>query len=692
MATINIESKPIDNSKVVALEPETPDFMDAVEEAIKESEAPKESEVSKQEELDPLAVLVRAKYDEVKQQRSALEESWLNALRQYKGIYSPDVLEKMHPKRSKVFIRLTRTKVKTVSSRESDFLFPATGEKNWSIAPTPIPQYTQQQVAELYNTIYQQTGQEPTPQQLKLLIYKSASDRAKKMSSVIEDQLADLRYREIMKEVLQSGNLYGTGILKGPMVNIKHESGYAQDEVGKWALQEFDNVTPYIEAVSIWDIFPDLTATNIDDCNYIIQRHKMNKNILAQLADRGDFAGDLIKSYIADIDHGDFKEQHYDTELRNLGGISSKASDDYDSKKYEVLEFWGYLDAVDLEQAGVEIPAEKRGAVQLAACVWVVGDHVIKACLAPLEGVKWPYFFYYYDKDETSIFGEGIPSIMNDVQELINASFRGMLDNAAISAGPQIEANLDLLDENEDASDVYPFKVWLRSGQGADATAPAIRAIDIKSNTLEFLQMNEAIEKYGDEVTTIPRYMWGDNPGSGAGRTASGLSMMMGSANITIKDQVKLFDDGITKPFITAMYHWNMQFNEDEAIKGDYSVQARGSSSLIAKEVYANSLMQFANLAINPAFAPMVKHENFLKSLVEVLDLNDKELIKTEQELAVEQQQQAQQQTELQQFMSSIVESAREHGVSPKDMLDQGQAMLRQLQQAKQNGNQQRAA
>ena len=340
---------------------------------------------------------------------------------------------------------------------------------------------------------------------------------------------------------------------------------------------------------------------------------------------------------------------------------------------------------MDLEQAGVKIPDSKRGSIQLAACVWVLGDYVIKACLAPIEGIKWPYYFYYYDKDETSIFGEGIPSIMRDVQELINASFRGMLDNAAISAGPQIEANMDLIDESEDPTDVYPFKVWMRSGAGADASAPALRVINVPSETQNFLMMNEAFEKYGDEVTTIPRYMWGDNPGSGAGRTASGLSMMMGSANITIKDQVKNFDDGITKPFITAMYHWNMQFGDDENVKGDYSIQANGSSSLIAKEVYANSLMQFANLTANPGFAPMVKQDNLLRSIVDVLDLNDKGLIKTDQEIMAEQQQAAQQQQEFQQFMSQITESAREYGVSPKDMLDQGQALLGQLKSSKQN-------
>lgn len=692
MATINLKSATqngTEEMKTLTPEVDVYDFKEAVEEQIKEATSVSEDK-EKEQELDSLAMTVRAKYDDVKAQRNELEQSWLDDIRQYRGVYAPSTLEKMHPKRSKAYIRLTRTKVKTVDSRLSDFLFPATGDKNWNVEPTPIAQYSDEQVALLYQGYVQQTGQEPSPAQMQLMINETATERARQMSTKIEDQLTDLRYREVMKEVIHNGNLYGTGVLKGPMVNIKQDTKYvkAQDS-DSWMVQQFDNVTPFIEPVSIWDIFPDLSAVNADDCNFIIQRHKMSKHKLGKLAHRSDFSGDFIHNYIKENPNGDFEDQYYDIELQALGGVhKSSTSNKKESKKYEVLEFWGYLDAQDLEQAGVTIPDNKQGSIQLAACVWVLGDRVIKACLTPIDGVKWPFYFYYYDKDETSIFGEGIPSIMRDVQELLNASFRGMLDNAAISAGPQIEANLDLLPEDEDPTDVYPFKVWLRSGSGADASAPAVRVLPVQSHTPEFLAMNEAFEKYGDEVTTIPRYMWGDNPGSGAGRTASGLSMMMGSANITIKDQVKNFDDGITKPFITAMYHWNMQFGEDEAIKGDYAVQASGSSSLIAKEVYANSLMQFANLTANPGFAPMVKQDNLLRSIVDVLDLSDKGLIKTEQEIAAEQQQAAQQQQELQQFMSGIVETAREHGISPKDMLDQGQALLNQINTSQQNAQQ----
>ena len=50
---------------------------------------------------------------------------------------------------------------------------------------------------------------------------------------------------------------------------------------------------------------------------------------------------------------------------------------------------------------------------------------------------------YYYDKTDDSIYDEGA-SIMRDTS-LYSPSIRAMIDNAAISAGPIIEANVDIL-------------------------------------------------------------------------------------------------------------------------------------------------------------------------------------------------------------------------------------------------------
>jgi hypothetical protein len=158
-----------------------------------------------------------------------------------------------------------------------------------------------------------------------------------------------------------------------------------------------------------------------------------------------------------------------------------------------------------------------------------------------------------------------------------------------------------------------------------------------------------------DEVTAIPRYMYGEtNQIGGAGKTATGLSMMMGAANVTLKDQIKNFDDGITVPFIRALYFWNMDFNDKEFIKGDFNVVARGSSSLIAREVKAESLMQFMQVTNNPTDVMYTKRDNTLREYAKVLDLDELDLIKDRNTVAVEEKARSEAAAEEQAFMREL--------------------------------------
>lgn len=630
--------------------------------------------------VDGLALYVKERFRLAESGRSEIEQEWLKDLRQYKGEYDPEVLSRIDVNRSKAFIRTTRTKVRTVDARLMDFLFPVNGEKNWSVETTPIPDVDVDSLL----ADKQAQGVNISPEQAEFEVNKIVKDRALKMERRMEDQLAECNFREVIKEVVHSGNQFGTGVLKGPLVNfVKHRQYVKQStENQRWVLQHFDKLTPYVDHVPVWDIYPDLSATKREDCRYIIQRHRKDKHELVELARRKDFNGAVIRDHLAHFPGGDVEQKTHEADLKALGKISgSEADNSNKNKKYEVLEFWGYVDAVDLEEAGVDIPDNLRESLELAAVIWVLGSKVIKASLAPLEGVIWPFYFYYYDKDETSIFGEGIPRIMRDVQELTNSAFRAMLDNAAISAGPQFEVNLRLLSDDEDPTDIRPFKVWTRTGEGYDAASPAVRIMEPPSYTNNYLKMCEAFEKYGDEVTTIPRYMWGDQAG-GAGRTSSGLSMMMGSANITIKDQVKNFDIGILEPFITALYHWNMQFGDNDDVKGDYTIKANGTASLIAKEVYAQSLMQFANITNNPTDLPTVKRVNIIRGIAESLDLGDRDLILSDNEIQVNNQQREQAAAQERQWMTQMVEAARKYGVSPTDMIDNLKSLKTELDQA----------
>lgn len=605
--------------------------------------------------VSPLGMKLHDEFEAAKRDRTDIEDRWLKDLRQYKGQYDPEVLARMHPKRSKANLSITRTKVKTVTARQLDILFPANEGKNWGIQPTPIPELNPQIEEDIAKQITEITGQPPTKDQIEQILFDEAKKRCDAMEKEMDDELSEIKYRDIIRKVIMSGNLYGTGVLKGPLVKRNVAKRWVKGEED-WHTIEISSLSPYCEWVPIWDIYPDMTANDPDYMRRVFQRNVMPRHKVYSLAKRDDFNGEAIEAYLEAYPDGDAEYQNFENSLRDMGSNSTVDFGNIQpmNKKYEVIEFWGFLDTQELEDIGVDIPKEKLG-LECACNVWMLGNVVIKAVISPIEGVNFPYFFYYFDKDETSIFGEGIPVAMRDTQQLFNASIRALLDNAAISAGPIIEANVDLLDPNDDPTDLYPFRVFQRTGTGAEANARAINVQTLPSYTKEFLELSQFFMTIGDEITVIPRYMHGDsNNVKGAGQTAHGLSMLMGAVNITLKDLVKNFDDGITKPFIKSLYFWNMDFNPKPDIKGDFMVIAKGSSSLIAKEVRSEQLMGFLQMTNNPVDLQFIHRDIALREILKTFDLDSLQLVKSPPEIKQEQQQMQAEQQRQQQFMEEV--------------------------------------
>lgn len=605
----------------------------------KDTSGVSESQAEYTQFQSPLGTLLSDMFFKAERDRKSFEDRWVKDLLQYRGEYEPEVLARMDPKRSQAFMRITRTKVKTVDARLSDLLFPANGEKNWGVEPTPVPEVDPETKKEIADEVFNQTGTETTDEELEHALDMEVRKASDLMELEIEDQLSELRYRDIIRKAIHSGNLYGTGVLKGPLVQSKQNKRWMSNSDGEWQTSTEKTLTPYVEWVSLWDIYPDLSAKVLENARYIFQRYVMPKHKVLQLAKRDDFNAQAINSYVTTHPQGDAMIKTHEQNLQNIPSADARPQLEL-VEKYDLKEYWGYVSREVLVDAEVEVPDD--GAIEYAANIWMIGDIIIKAILSPIESVTFPYFFYYFDEDETSLFGEGIPSIMRDPQKLFNASVRAMLDNAAISAGPIIEVNLDLLAEGEDPKDIHPFKVFQRTGEGIEASSPAIRVDTLPSYTPEYLKLADYFMQMADESTTIPRYLQGDMKGiGGAGKTATGLSMMMGAANITLKDQVKNFDDGITKPFIRAMYFWNMEFNSKSEIKGDYGVVAKGSTNLIANEVKMERLNQFMMLAQNETYSQYLHLDKVLLAVVEQMELDHYGFVKTPTELSTQRAAQA---------------------------------------------------
>lgn len=558
-----------------------------------------------------------AEFKEAVTARRDTENRWLNDLRQTKGMYEPAELVKMK-NRSQAFSKKTRSKVRSINARMTELVFPTTKSRTFVIKPSPEPTLLPQIMQGLMVGLIQaNNGNPPDPEVVKKAVMALATESAKNMATRVDDQLAEVQYRKHVRSVLNSGHVYGTGILKGPLVERRETVKYSISADGRWEMKRKPHYLPFVDAVPIWRWYPDMAATSLADCRYVYEDHLFTKSMLLSLATRGGFDGKAIREYVESSPTGRADQRDYQNELRNAGlrVNSSRKVNDY---MYTVLERWGWIENDHAAELGLPVPQDGS---PVFGNVWMFPNgEIIKAIPAPIDGVEWPYHIYYFDKDESSIFGEGLPAVMRDDQKNLNAATRALLDNAAVTAGPQIEVFKTLLADGEDVTDFQSFRIWLRTG--GDPQYPAVRAINAESHIPELAGIAKMFDESADEVTAIPKFWYGENPTQGAAGTASGLSMLISNSNIALKDQVVCFDEGVTTPFVTALYRWNMRFSTDEAIKGDYDVDANGAASLVSKEIRGQMMAQFA-ATLQPEERQFIKWGELVKARAEANDIEE---------------------------------------------------------------------
>lgn len=293
------------------------------------------------------------------------------------------------------------------------------------------------------------------------------------------------------------------------------------------------------------------------------------------------------------------------------------------SERFEVLEFWGYVDTDILKEQDIEIPKGMKGVAQLSVNVWICNGQVLRLVMNPFTPSYLPYYAVPYEVNPYSLFGVGIAENMDDSQTLMNGFMRMAVDNAALSGNMLIEVDETNLTPGQDLS-VYPGKVFRRQG---GAPGQAIFGTKFPNVSNENMQMFDKARVLADESTGFPSFAHGQTGVSGVGRTASGISMLMSAANGSIRNVVKNVDDYLLNPLGKAFFHFNMQFDYDESIKGDLEVKAEGTESLMANEVRSQRLMQFLGVVQNPVLAPFAKMDYVIREIAKSMDLDPDKVV-----------------------------------------------------------------
>jgi uncharacterized tellurite resistance protein B-like protein len=354
--------------------------------------------------------------------------------------------------------------------------------------------------------------------------------------------------------------------------------------------------------------------------------------------------GDVIREILRNMPQGNYREKTFETELRVIG-VQSNVNP-HTGNKFEIVIWDGFINRDYVQAAGIVLPNGLSDDL-VEASVWTIGAEVIRCDLSPWVELEpnlrvQIYHHFVFEEDDSSILGNGLPNIIRDSQMSISASTRMLLDNASVVCGPNLELNLDLLEPGQDFKSVQPYKIWLRNGTGQEAGYPAVKNVEIDSHITDLTSVVKMFMEFADAETFINPATGGDmqQGPSEPFRTAAGASMLHGLAALPFKDTVRNFDT-FTMSVISSVVLFNKHFNAQPQLKGDYRPVARGSSSLIAKEVRG---MAYDNMAVTlqPEERPYVKWHHLLKERMAVRDMDVDRVIVTDIEAKGIEEQQAQ--------------------------------------------------
>jgi hypothetical protein len=347
----------------------------------------------------------------------------------------------------------------------------------------------------------------------------------------------------------------------------------------------------------------------MEEAEHVIERHKMSRSQLRALKRRPFFRHNAIDKALAAGE--DYIKEWWEQEMEDESNESR-------TERFEVLEFWGYVDTELLEDYDVEIPRELKDLDQVSVNIWVCQGQVLRLVMNPFTPAYLPYYAVPYEVNPYSMFGVGIAENMDDTQTLMNGFMRMAVDNAALSGNLIIEIDETNLVPGQDLS-VYPGKVFRRQG---GAPGQAIFGTKFPNVSNENMQLFDKARVLADESTGFPSFAHGQTGVAGVGRTASGISMLMSAANGSIRTVVKNIDDYLLGPLGKAFFNFNMQFDFDPEIKGDLEVKAQGTESLMANEVRSQRLMQFLGVVSNPMLAPFARMDYIVREIAKSMDLD----------------------------------------------------------------------
>lgn len=645
------------------------------------------------EDVSSLTNYVRSQYEMMRNHRNDGAAGWaerLNAaLRAFNGTYDPQKSRDIKQfGGSDIYARVTAQKCRGANSLLRDiYLAP---DRPWAVEPPAdpdVPPEILQQIGVLIQSelagLYQNaavTGEAlPTPGQIRdrsAQLLEGAKSATRKQA---DKRMAAVQNR--MDEILEGGGFYKAlaeflvdlpifpyAIIKGPVVRIiptvswsslppnqgiNPSGGVGPQDIASTADSNAEPVSePRVvqqprltwERVSPFDVYWTPGASDIEQAS-VIQRSRLTRAELNDLLDLPGYDTAAVRQALDDYGRGGITLDWDSTDSERAMQERRESPLTNRSGMIDMLEFHGNVQGrllLDLSAMLVDalegfnkqpLDALRDYHVQ----VWVIGRYVIKVQLTPSPRQHPPYYITSFEKVPGTPVGNALPDLLADVQDAANAVLRALVNNMSIASGPQVVISEDRLAPGENADNLFPWKRWrVLSDPMSSNAQPAISFFQPNSNAAELLGVFQAFISLADDISAIPKYITGQGASSGAGRTASGLSMLMSNASKLLQTVAGNVDRDVMRPALTDLYEMLMLTDRSGLLRGDETIRVMGVNVAIQKETQRIRQLEFLSITANPLDAPIMGPKGratILRSVADTIGLDGSAIIPDQDEL-----------------------------------------------------------
>lgn len=626
-------------------------------------------EVARQERLQAFGSTLSATRDKWIRSRAATgwDKRIVESLDQYHGkdpatrmaasmmesVYQgyPVTVRESLPTRSTVFVGITRQKTNAAEARLSDILLP-TDDRNWGIQPTPDPDLARAlQDAETLidpatgepilfdiagNVVTDpQVGRPAKKSQIAQAVQQTAKQAAEAMLVEIEDQLVECDYNGQTRKMLHDAAVMGTGVLKGPLVTKRTRKAWREridPATGEkvYVMQIVEELRPASYRVDPRFVWEDPSCgDDVKNGRGIFELAEINEKQVRELAKQPGYIKSQLRQVLAE-------GPRQSAALYEIRKTEIDKNNSEDGKSFQHWVYWGELDKKDLVAAGVEVDDEDDDLTSISGCVEMINDTVVRAYLNPLEDGSIPYDFFPWEKVTSTPRGYGIPYLMKSQQSVTNAAWRMLMDNMGVTSGPQIVVKRGAVTPADGQWTLTPRKFWYLTDDSIDVNK-VFASFQFDNHQAQLTAVIDMAEKIADQETATPMMAQGQQ--GSAPETVGGMQLLMNNSNVVLRRLVKQFDDCITKPHIRRYYDYNMAYSDKDDIKGDFQVDARGSSALIIRDIQNQAFTNLLALGGNPAYGPLIDQKKLFEKALRAQHIDPRDVMLTDEQIQANREQ-----------------------------------------------------